>query len=113
MAAPAFTLYHFDTCPYCLRVRRALDDLGIEVELKNVQTDPQAHATLVEATGRATVPVLYLHQEQTWMPESGDIVRFLYAQFGNGRKPPLSARINPQWLMIGLAVAVLAFLMLR
>ncbi len=109
----ALTLYHFDTCPYCLRVRRAIDDLGLDVELANVNTDPRARGALLEATGRTTVPVLHLHQDGTWMPESGDIVRFLYAEFGNGRKPPLSARINPQWLIVGLAVGLFALLLLR
>jgi glutathione S-transferase len=112
MSAP-LTLYHFDSCPYCLRVRRALADLGVEAELKNVHTDPHAQEELYRAMERGTVPVLRIHDEDRWLPESGDIVTFLYARFGNGRTPPLSARVNPQLLIAGLAVLVFVLLALR
>ena len=109
----ALTLYHFDSCPYCLRVRRALADLEVEVELKNVHTDPSAQEELFRAIGRGTVPVLRIHDEDRWLPESGDIVTFLYANFGNGRKPPLSARLNPQLVIAGVVVLVFVLLALR
>lgn len=107
------TLYHFDTCPYCLRVRRALADLDVEVELRNVQTEPAAQEALYRAMGRGTVPVLHIHEEDRWLPESGDIVTFLYERYGNGRKPPLSARLNPQLLIAAVAVLVFVLLALR
>ena len=112
MRAP-LTLYHFDSCPYCLRVRRALADLELEVELKNIHTDPSAHEELYRAMGRGTVPVLRIHEEDRWLPESGDIVAFLYEAFGNGRKPPLSARLNPQLIIAGIVVLVFVLLALR
>ncbi len=107
------SLYHFDSCPYCARVRRALDDLGLDLELKDIHRDPAAQAELVAATGRQTVPVLHVEADDLWMPESGDIVRFLYERFGNGRKPPLSARVNPQWVLIGAVILFALFLALR
>ncbi len=112
MRAP-LTLYHFDSCPYCLRVRRALADLDLEVELKDVLTDPSAQEELFRATGRGTVPVLRIHEEDRWLPESGDIATFLYERYGNGRKPPLSARLNPQLLIAAVAVLVFVLLALR
>lgn len=107
------SLYHFDSCPYCARVRRAVSDLGLEVQLVDIHRDPSAQAELVAATGRPTVPVLHIEEGDVWMPESGDIVRFLYERFGNGRSPPLLARVNPQWLLIGVAILFAMFLALR
>lgn len=109
-------LYHFDSCPYCLRVRRALEDLGLEVELEDILRDPAAQAELVAATGRQTVPVLHIRDgqdEDVWMPESGDIVRFLYERFGEGRKPPLWARVNPQWILVGALILFAIFVAVR
>lgn len=107
------SLYHFDSCPYCARVRRALKHLELEVELKDIHRDPAAQADLVAATGRQTVPVLYVEGEDVWMPESADIIRFLYERFGEGRTPPLSVRLNPQWVLIGAVVLFAIFMALR
>lgn len=109
----SMTLYHFDGCPYCLRVRRALAALDVEVELRNVQTEPSAREALFRAMGRGTVPVLHIHEEDRWLPESGDIVTFLYERYGNGRKPPLTARLNPKLIIAGIVVLVFVLLALR
>jgi glutaredoxin len=86
-SAPAddkLALYHFDGCPFCLRVRRVIEELGVDVELRNIHED-QAHlAALREARGRTTVPVLRISSpggEDRWMPESADIVRYLEATY--------------------------------
>ncbi|MBV1858837.1 MAG: glutathione S-transferase N-terminal domain-containing protein [Nannocystaceae bacterium] len=107
------SLYHFDTCPYCVRVRRALKDLGLDLELKDILRDSAAHADLVAATGRQSVPVLHIEDGDVWMPESGDIVRFLYERFGEGRAPPLWVRVNPQRVLIGAAALFAIFILLR
>jgi glutaredoxin len=78
-------LYHFDGCPFCTRVRRAIDGLGIDVELRNIYENPDFLRELREARGRATVPVLRITSadgEERWMPESADIVRYLEASYG-------------------------------
>lgn len=77
-------LYYYDGCPYCERVRRALRDLEVEVEMRNVLHDKQHLADLVAARGRRTVPVLRIRKEggDEWMPESRDIVRYLNERFG-------------------------------
>lgn len=110
--ASGFTLYHFDACPFCRRVRRAIADLGLEVELRDIRLDPQARDALLEATGQITVPVLHLHDEGRWMPESADIVRFLYARFGEGRRPPLSVRLDPRVMTLGAVLVFALFVVL-
>jgi glutaredoxin len=85
--APAeekLALYHFDGCPFCMRVRRAIDLLGIDVELRNIYEDREHLDALMAARGRATVPVLRItgpDGEDRWMPESADIVRYLQATY--------------------------------
>lgn len=73
-------LYHFDACPFCAMVRQAIDELGIDVELRNIHEDAAHREALLGARGRATVPVLRITSpdgEERWMPESRDIVAYL------------------------------------
>lgn len=81
-------LYHFDACPYCQRVRAAISELGVNVELRDILEEPEYRSALVEATGRRTVPVLWIKEgddEPRWLPESRDIIAFLHEHYGNGR----------------------------
>ncbi len=71
-------LYAYDSCPYCRRVERALSQLGIAVERRNTLRDRTHRDDLIDATGRATVPCLFI--DGTPMHESADIVRWLRAR---------------------------------
>lgn len=88
------TLYVNPGCVYCDTVHTAVDRLGIEIGERDVRRDDDARRELLEATGRRRVPVLRIGEGSTarWMPESADIVAYLYERFGEGRRPPLSAR---------------------
>ncbi|MEM7674647.1 MAG: glutaredoxin [Myxococcota bacterium] len=79
MTTRSLKLYHFETCPFCHRVRRAADRLGVELELLDIFKDDQHLQDLTAATGRRTVPVLRIEDEKgvRWMPESADIVAYL------------------------------------
>ncbi len=75
-----FALYHYPSCFFCVRVRRALSSLGIEAELRDIHQDGRWREELVAARGRQTVPVLRIESEDgevSWMSESRDIVRYL------------------------------------
>lgn len=77
-------LYHYEGCPYCMLVRREIERLGIEVELRDILRDPQHRADLVAARGRRTVPVLRIVSpdgSERWLPESRDIIRVLQASY--------------------------------
>ncbi len=82
--AADLSLYHYDGCFYCGRVRKALERLGVEVELRNIHAEPRHLADLLAARGRQTVPVLRIQKPEgdEWMPESSDIVRYLERRFG-------------------------------
>ena len=81
----ALALYHFDGCPYCAMVRAAISELGVDVEMRDINQSSERRNELVSARGRATVPVLRITSpsgEDRWMPESRDIVRYLRATYG-------------------------------
>jgi len=86
----SLTLYAFDSCPYCRRVFAAVEALGISLEIRDIHRDASHRQALVEATGRATVPVLRIEKEGEvrWLPESKDIVAYLYARYGEGKPAP-------------------------
>ena len=78
--ASKLALYHYDGCPFCGIVRRAIDALGSEVELRNILEDRERRRELVEATGRQTVPCLRIEDalgEVRWMFESREIIAYL------------------------------------
>jgi len=84
-AVEGLALYQYASCPFCMRVRRAIHDLGIEVEVRDTLEDAARARELVEATGQRTVPVLRIEEPDgtvRWMPESADIVAYLQARFG-------------------------------
>ena len=61
-------------------VKSGIEDLGVDVELRNIFQNPEYRDELVAARGRATVPVLRItspNGEERWMPESREILRYL------------------------------------
>jgi glutaredoxin len=73
-------LYTFDSCPYCQRVYRAIDKLGLEgIRLRDILEDESAARTLVEVGGKDQVPCLFVNGKP--MYESADIVVFLEKNF--------------------------------
>lgn len=70
-----FKLYHLHSCPYCLYVRRAADELGISLELIDVRRSPDARERLLKERNRSTVPVL--DTGAGLLGESKDIVAYL------------------------------------
>ncbi len=79
-------LYHFGSCPFCRMVRSAIDELGIDVELRDIMESAEHRDALIAVRGRATVPVLRITSPDgtdRWMPESRDIVRYLQDTYGD------------------------------
>jgi glutaredoxin len=76
-------LYYTPSCPFCVRVLRVIDELKIEVELRDIWINETYRSELREARGRTTVPVLRCTSasKDRWMPESADIVRYLRGRF--------------------------------
>lgn len=78
-------IYEFHACPFCMRTRRALRRLSLNVELRDAKDDPEHRETLLEQGGKTQVPCLRIANEKgddTWMYESSDIIDFLEKQYG-------------------------------
>lgn len=85
LVTEGLSIYGYPQCPYCQRVFRATQALGIEIELRDIMSDDARRSELIDAMGRGTVPVLRIEDEggeAKWLPESADIVAYLESRFG-------------------------------
>ena len=72
------TLYAGEYCPYCRRVEKELDRLGLDYE--SVNADADGRAEVVRLSGRRTIPVLTIGDEV--LVDSSYIIRELHARYG-------------------------------
>jgi len=71
-------LYELDGCPYCAKVRRKLDELGLEYESRKVPGSHSKREEVKAVSGQTGVPVLVDEANGIeGMPESDDIVEYL------------------------------------
>ncbi|SEM08434.1 glutaredoxin family protein [Halomonas daqiaonensis] len=78
-------LYQFRTCPFCIKVRKEIARLGLNIERRDAQLDPEHRRELAEGGGRVKVPCLKIvHDDGTteWLYESDDINAWLHRRFG-------------------------------
>ena len=59
-----------------------IDELTIDVEMKNISTDDSARAALIEKGGKQQVPYLVDTEKEVAMYESDDIMDFLELNYG-------------------------------
>jgi glutaredoxin 3 len=56
-------MYSTEWCPYCQRAKALLKERGVEsFEDIRIDLDPSQRATMIEQTGRYTVPQIYIGQ---------------------------------------------------
>lgn len=71
-------LYELNGCPYCAKVKRKLDELGLEYESIMVPSSHSKRDEVKEVSGQTGVPVLVDEEHGVeGMPESDDIVKYL------------------------------------
>ena len=71
-------LYELDGCPYCAKVTKKLDELGLEYESHMVERSHSERDEVEEVSGQTGVPVLVDNEHGIeGMPESDDIVEYL------------------------------------
>jgi len=71
-------LYELKGCPYCAKVIKKLDELGLEYESHMVPRSHSERTEVKEVSGQTGVPVLVdPDNDVTGMPESDDIVDYL------------------------------------
>ena len=80
----SLALYHYDSCPFCVRVRNSIESMGLNIEYRNIQLDRNHRQDLMAGGGKTQVPVLQITHDDgkvQWMYESGDIVNYLEQNF--------------------------------
>jgi len=78
-------LYELEGCPYCAKVIKKLDELGLEYESHMVPRPHGERTEVEEISGQTGVPVLVDPEHGVeGMPESDDIVEYLEETYGSG-----------------------------
>lgn len=70
-------LYQFKACPFCVKTRRAMRRMGLNIETRDAKHDPQWRTQLEQQGGKIQVPCLTLPQADggtEWLFESTDII---------------------------------------
>jgi len=75
MKTPVLELYFFESCPYCQRVLKAIDELNIKVAYLDIYENTNHMQKLMYITGRKTVPCLFIDGQP--MHESLEIIQWL------------------------------------
>jgi glutaredoxin len=77
-------LYHFKTCPFCIKVRHEMARLSLPIALRDAQHDPEFRSELLQGGGKIQTPCLQITDGQgnvQWMYESNDIINYLQQRF--------------------------------
>ncbi len=78
------SLYQFNSCPFCIKVRRQVKRQSLNIPLLDAQYNQQNREELLKGGGKITVPCLKLVSdtgEVSWMYESSDIIQYLQDNF--------------------------------
>ncbi|GLR73344.1 glutaredoxin family protein [Aliivibrio sifiae] len=78
-----YSLYQFEACPFCVKVRRTIKRQSLKIELRDAKNNEQHRSELLAGGGRVKVPCLRIDKEgeTTWMYESSDIMAFLEEKY--------------------------------
>lgn len=78
------SLYQFNSCPFCIKVRRQVKRQSLNIPLLDAQHNQQHREELLNGGGEVKVPCLKLVSdtgEVSWMYESNDIIQYLQDNF--------------------------------
>ena len=78
-------LYHFKQCPFCVKTRRTIHRLGLNIETRDARNNPKWNQELIQQGGRYQVPCLRLVKDDDsveWLYEANSINRYLDRRFG-------------------------------
>jgi len=77
-------LYQFQMCPFCVKTRRQIHRLALNIENRDARNDPKWNQELISEGGKYQVPCLRIAADDgsvQWMYESTDINNYLYKRF--------------------------------
>jgi len=74
------TLYQYEACPFCVKVRREMKRQSLNIETRDVKRSDTAREELLAGGGNLKVPCLRINDGKNgfqWIYESGDIIGYL------------------------------------
>jgi glutathione S-transferase len=80
---PDITVYRLEACPFCERVVRTLDELGIPYRSRFVEAMHSERDVVKRLTGKRTVPAIVDETTGVTMSESANIVEYLERTYGD------------------------------
>jgi len=81
-------LYDFEGCPYCRKVREALSVLDLDVLVRPCpKGGPRFRPEVTRRGGKEQFPFLIDPNGGVELYESDEIIRYLFATYGDGRVP--------------------------
>jgi glutaredoxin len=83
-ACASLVLYHFKTCPFCIKVRKEMHRLALPVAKRDAQHDVKNKAELLSGSGHDQVPCLKVTEtdgQVRWIKDSGAIITYLNQRF--------------------------------
>jgi len=83
--ANKLSLYQFYACPFCVKTRRTIHALNINIEYRDAKNNEEFRQELLEKGGEIKVPCLKIDtgEETEWLYESSDIINYLNQQFAS------------------------------
>ncbi|CAL1409916.1 unnamed protein product [Linum trigynum] len=83
-------LFEFEACPFCRRVREAMTELDLSAEVYPCPKGSRKHREIVRKLGgKEQFPFLVDPNTGILMYESGDVVKYLFQQYGQGKSPSM------------------------
>ena len=82
--AKNLALYHYKTCPFCIKVKRNNKRLSLNIETRDAQHNLQHREELLKEGGQIKVPCLKIIDNKgqaQWIYESDDIIKYLQERF--------------------------------
>ncbi|MDS0260145.1 glutathione S-transferase N-terminal domain-containing protein [Haloarcula sp. S1CR25-12] len=83
MSEPSITLYRLQACPFCERVVRVLEELGLDYRSRFVEPMHSERDVVKRLTGKRTVPAIVDEGTGVTMSESANIVAYLERTYGS------------------------------
>lgn len=80
----SFALYQFQQCPFCVRTRRQIHRLALNIEKRDARNDQKWNQELVSEGGKYQVPCLKIVKDDgsvEWLYESKKINEYLCQRF--------------------------------
>ena len=78
------SLYQFNACPFCVKVRRQIRKYSLNIELKDAKNNLSHKEELIIGGGKHKVPCLRIDhstKHTEWLYESDKIISYLKKEF--------------------------------